>query len=88
MTKRHKRLIELLTAERKKRGLRQDEVARALRQRQSWISRIEMGERRIDVIEFLSLADAIGFDPGQIINEIRKKPANEIAGSRRRPREK
>lgn len=62
-TKRHKRLIELLIAERKGHSLRQEELARALRKQQAWISRIESGDRRVDVVEFLDLADAIGFDP-------------------------
>lgn len=71
-TKRHKRLIELLTDERKAHGLRQDGLAHALRKQQVWVSRIESGERRIDVVEFLMLAEAIGFDPFIILAKIQE----------------
>jgi len=30
---------------------------------QSFVARVESGERRIDVVEFLNIAKAIGFDP-------------------------
>ena len=56
-------LAEILRDERKKKGIRQTALARQLRQRQNWISRLEAAQRRVDVCEFLVLADAIGFDP-------------------------
>jgi HTH-type transcriptional regulator/antitoxin HipB len=73
-TKRHKRLIELLIAERKARGLLQDGLAHALRVRQDWISRIERGDRRIDVIEFLALAEIMGFDPHDVLSQVQAVP--------------
>ena len=71
-TKRHKRLIEFLVAERKARGIRQEALAYVLRQRQDWISRIERGDRRIDVVEYLALADAIGFDPLTVLAAVKE----------------
>jgi transcriptional regulator with XRE-family HTH domain len=71
-TKRHKRLIELLITERKTHGLRQEQLAHVLRKQQAWISRIEGGDRRVDVIEFLDLADGIGFDPFIALAAIRE----------------
>ena len=61
-TKRHKQLVEAILAERKQAGIRQIPLAKKLKRSQTWIARIESGERRIDVVEFLELADAIGFD--------------------------
>ena len=66
-TKRHKQLVEALIAERKKAGIRQIPLAKKLKRSQTWIARIESGERRIDVIEFLELAEAIGFDAQAMI---------------------
>jgi len=77
-TKRHKRLVELLVAERKARNLPQEELARRLRQPRSMITWIESGKRRIDVVEFLALAEAIGFDPTNILRQI------QAAGGERR----
>ena len=69
-SERHKRLIELLVAERKARSLPQQELARRLRQPQSTISRLESGKRRIDVVEFLALAESIGFDPTNLLRQV------------------
>lgn len=54
---------ELIIAARKKAGLTQQEVAKRLRKPQSFVAKYEGGERRIDVIEFLGIAKAIGVDP-------------------------
>lgn len=70
MTKRHRRLVELLIAERKARRLPQTNLARRLRRHQSWVARLESGQRRIGVDEFLMLAEAIGFDPTKALREI------------------
>jgi transcriptional regulator with XRE-family HTH domain len=69
-TARHAKLVQLLIAERKRAGLRQVDVAKRLRQTQWWVAHIESGQRRIDVIEFLALAKAIGFDPFQALRRI------------------
>jgi transcriptional regulator with XRE-family HTH domain len=56
---------------RKKSGLTQAEVAQRLGQYQSYVARVESGQRRIDVIEFLDLAEAIGFDPQRVMKRLR-----------------
>ena len=76
-TKRHKRLIKLLTDERKLRKLRQEGIAYALRKPQAWISIIERGDRRVDVVEYLSLAEAIGFDPHAVLSQIQAVPLDK-----------
>jgi hypothetical protein len=43
-----------------------------LRRYQSIVANIESGERRIDVIEFIELTEAIGFDPGELIQALRR----------------
>jgi transcriptional regulator with XRE-family HTH domain len=70
--------MELLVAERKARNLPQEELARRLGQHQSMIARIESGKRRIDVVEFLALAEAIGFDPTNILRQVQA-----VGGERR-----
>jgi len=40
---------------------------------QSFIAAIESGQRRIDVIEFLALAEAIGFGASRGIREVAAK---------------
>ena len=65
-------LVELLRASRQKAGLTQVEAAKKLGCRQTFISKIECGERRIDVVEFVVLMRAYGTDPGKAINLILK----------------
>lgn len=67
---RQKNLVALLIAERKAAGLTQAEVAKKLRRYQSVVANIESGQRRIDVVEFLEIADAIGFSPGRMIEKL------------------
>jgi hypothetical protein len=69
--KRHQRLVELLVMERKSRKIRQHDLARKLRRHQSWVARLEGGQRRIDVVEFLELADVIGFNPAKMLKQVR-----------------
>jgi transcriptional regulator with XRE-family HTH domain len=66
----HNALIELLIRKRKQAGMRQWELAERLGEYQSFIARIEKGQRRIDVCEFLAIAKAIGFDPGRELNKL------------------
>lgn len=61
---------DLLKEERKKAGLTQAKLAKKLRRPQSYVSKYERGDRRLDVIEFLEIARAIGFDPGEILSKL------------------
>ncbi len=61
--KRYERFRALLIEARKDAGLTQEEVAERLRRPQSFVWKIENGVRRVDVVEFLEIARAIGFNP-------------------------
>jgi predicted transcriptional regulator len=50
---RHRALVSLLIAKRSEAGLTQAGLARKLGEHQSFVARLESGQRRIDVIEFL-----------------------------------
>ena len=60
----------LLRNERKKAGMTQAKLAKKLRRPQSYVSKYERGERRLDVIEFLEIARAIKFDPNEILQKL------------------
>lgn len=66
-TKRHQALIALLIEERVAAGLTQNDLADALGEYQSFVARLESGQRRVDVIEFLDIASVVGFDPKALI---------------------
>jgi len=66
------RLRSLLKKARKSAGLKQEEVAKRLGRPQSYVAKVEQGERRLDVVEYLELTDAIGADPLAILRGLIK----------------
>lgn len=72
-TPEHKRLVALLVAAREKAGLTQQQLAERLSKPQSYIAKYEGGERRIDVVEFISIARALNFDPARAVREVGAK---------------
>jgi transcriptional regulator with XRE-family HTH domain len=71
---RHKALIEFIIKERNDADLTQVQVAKRLKRYQSYVTLIETGQRRIDVVEFMDIADAIGFDAPAAIKRLYKIP--------------
>jgi HTH-type transcriptional regulator/antitoxin HipB len=72
---RHRRLIELLVEQRRQVGMTQAEVARAMGRHQPFIANIESGERRLDIVELLDLANIIGLDPHAVIEQLKSIPS-------------
>ena len=66
----HKALVDLIVSKREAAGLTQSQLAEKLGEYQSFVARLESGQRRIDVIEFLNLASTLGFDPAKAIRLI------------------
>jgi len=64
---RYARLCHLLVEARQAAGLTQVELAERLCRPQSFVSKYESGERRLDVVEFLEVADGIGVRTGDIV---------------------
>lgn len=69
----HARLLEVLVAAREKAGLTQQELADRLGKPQSFISKYEGGTRRIEVIEFIEISEALEMDASRAIREVRAK---------------
>jgi transcriptional regulator with XRE-family HTH domain len=63
------RLIEILVAARHKSGIRQQALAKKLGRPQSFIAKYEGGERRIDVVEFVTIARALETDPLKLLKQ-------------------
>jgi transcriptional regulator with XRE-family HTH domain len=69
------RLVEVLVAVRHEAGIRQQGLAKKLGKPQSFVAKYEGGERRIDVIEFIAIARALGADPLKLFKEfLAEKP--------------
>jgi transcriptional regulator with XRE-family HTH domain len=72
-TERHRKFRALLVAERKAHGLTQTQIAALLGKPPSYVAKYELGERRLDVLEFLDVAAAIGFDPAEFIRSLQQE---------------
>lgn len=51
-------------------GLSQEEVGAALGRPQSYVSRYERGDRRLDVIEFIDVARVLGTSAAKLLKEL------------------
>lgn len=65
--------LRVLIAARKEAGVSQVELARRVGRDQPFISLVERGVRRLDLIEFYVLARGIGVDPVQLFSVIAAK---------------
>ena len=69
-TREYGAFLEGLIAARKRQELTQQTVADLLGKPQSFVSKYESGERRLDVIEFIHLAKVLGDDPIRLLREM------------------
>jgi len=63
----HEALRDALIAARKSAGLTQADLALRLRCHQSFVARVESGERRVDVVELIVLARALEIDAAVLL---------------------
>jgi transcriptional regulator with XRE-family HTH domain len=77
-------VIRFLKAARKRAGVTQQQLAHLLFKPQSFVSKYENSERRLDVAEFLMILNALRTDPHAAIDEIRKSAPSLHARIRRR----
>jgi len=73
-TTRYDQFRQLLIEARNAAALTQAGLAKRLSRPQSFVSKFERGERRLDVIEFLDIAEAIGIDPYKFLSKVVKDP--------------
>ena len=71
-SRRHKALISLLIERREALGMTQTQLADRLGEYQSFVARLESGQRRVDVVEFLELAEVLGFDAGKVLGVVKR----------------
>lgn len=64
-------LLKILKEARLAAGLRQLDVAQALDRPQSYVAKIESGERKIDFIEVIDFCKVVGLDPLRLIKRLK-----------------
>ena len=68
---RYRNLPPFLRSIREKAQLTQRDLAKKLRTSQPWVHKSEIGDRRVDITEFISWCTACGIDPDQAFRQIR-----------------
>ena len=65
-------VIKSLRSTRIDQGITQTQLAESLGKPQSFVAKVENGERRLDVIEFATIARLLSLDPAEILNAVIK----------------
>lgn len=65
----YKALLQALIQARKDAGITQVELAGRIGQRQTFVSKYETEERRLDVAEYIAIARAVGANPYELTKE-------------------
>lgn len=77
----HRAVAQALTAARKRAGLTQRALAIRLEQLPSTVAKMEMGERRLNVVELVRLAEALEEDPRALVMTVINAIAEAEAGT-------
>lgn len=67
---RYKGLLDRLKHRRAELGISQRELGERLHIHRQFVSRVELGERRLDVAEFVDFAQALELDPAALVAEM------------------
>jgi transcriptional regulator with XRE-family HTH domain len=71
------RLRDLLRQIRVEAGLKQAELAEKLKQSQSFVSKYESGERRLDLLELRDICAAVGLSLAEFVQRLERLLLNE-----------
>ena len=66
----HQALIQVLVEAREKTGMTQRDLAARIKRPHSFVGRMEAGERRVDVIEFIEIAKVLEADPRELFGKL------------------
>lgn len=77
-TEPYKILLGVLIDARQRAGVTQTELARRINRPQPYMSMVERGERRIDVIQFYAIVKALGADPEEVFRDLIAKLPEDV----------
>lgn len=66
----YRSVITVLRSVRSGAGVSQRELARRLGKPPSFINKIELMERRVDILEFIAISSALGLDSSDLIKRV------------------
>ncbi len=69
-TDRYRLFLQLLIQERRNKKITQIQLATLLQKPQSYVSKYENAERRLDIVEFLEIAEQLKINPAEFIKKL------------------
>ena len=66
----HRAVVTVIAASRREANLTQEQLASRIDSYRSMIAKIESGERRLDVPEFITIADALKIEPATLLSRV------------------
>lgn len=81
-SKAYRDLLALLIATRDRKGLTQAQLGERIGRTQSFVSKCERGERRLDVVEFVEFVKAMGLDPNDIFTQFVQQAFSGAGGKK------
>lgn len=75
----YRSVIETIIEARRAAGVTQRELARRLRKPPSFVNKIELFERRLDVLEFVAIAMALAIEPDVLMKKVLSGLPSKIA---------
>jgi transcriptional regulator with XRE-family HTH domain len=81
----YKQLLAWMREGRKEKGLTMREVAQVMKLPHSWVGKVEIGERRLDILEYVKFCKVLGLDPheGLSLVERQMRAPSPKAGGRK-----
>lgn len=64
------KLRQALVAARESAGVTQATLAQRLGRSQSFVAKYELGERRLDVVDYLAVCEQLGVDPAKLLSQM------------------
>ena len=72
-------ILDLLRDIRREAGLTQTELARKLGRTQAYVSKYELGERRLDLMDLFAVCDAVEISPVEFVQRVLQR-RHKLAG--------
>lgn len=69
----HRALIAAIVEGRRAAGLTQRQLAAKLKRSNSFVWKIEVGERRVETLEFMEIAAALGMTPDAMMKDVMRR---------------
>ncbi len=82
---RYEVFLSLLREERVRAGLTQAQLASRLKDTQTFVSKCERGERRLDVVDLIDFIDAMGLSASSFFTDLDSKLRSTSAQKKKKP---